>query len=125
MIAAAGEHDGGGECHSSLSNPSQSSKAFDPKRKGLIVVQISNALVRPIVPVIAAGLLIAMSCADALSNESNCRQLEDLARQYAGVQLTSQQQQIKRRLVGWYNDNCKRTRSVQARRWRSNSLSYH
>jgi hypothetical protein len=91
----------------------------------LIVVRISNALVRPIVPVIAAGLLIAMSCTGALSNENNCRQLEDLARQYAGVQLTSQQQQIKRRLVGWYNVNCKRTRSVQARRWRSNGLSYH
>jgi hypothetical protein len=51
-----------------------------------------------------------------LSNESNCRQLEDLARQYAGVKLSSQQQQMKRRLVAWYNSNCKRTQSVHARR---------
>ena len=71
---------------------------------------------RPAILVIAAGLFVATSGTAALSNEGNCRQLEDLARQYAGVQLTSQQQQIKRRLVAWYNDNCKRTRNVQARR---------
>ena len=68
-----------------------------------------------VVPTLAACLLIATHTG-ALSNESNCRYLESLARQYAGVQLTSYQQQIKRKLVAWYNDNCKRTRSVQARR---------
>jgi len=73
-------------------------------------------LKRPAILVIAAGALIAMSGTPALSNESNCRQLEDLARQYAGVKLSSQQQQIKRRLVAWYNDNCKRARTLQARR---------
>jgi hypothetical protein len=66
--------------------------------------------------VIAAGALIAMSGTAALGNESNCRQLEDLARQYAGVKLSSQQQQMKRRLLAWYNDNCKRPRTRQARR---------
>jgi hypothetical protein len=71
---------------------------------------------RPIIVVMAVGLLVAESSTPALSNESNCRQLEDLARQYAGVKLTSHQQQIKRRLVAWYNGNCKRTRSVHARR---------
>ena len=71
---------------------------------------------RPAILVIAASLLIATSSTAALGNESNCRRLEDLARQYAGVQLTSEQKQLKRRLVAWYNDNCKRTRSVQARR---------
>jgi hypothetical protein len=71
---------------------------------------------RPAILVIAAGVLIATSSTGVLSNESNCRQLEDLARQYAGVKLTSAQQQIKRRLVTWYNGNCKRTRSVHARR---------
>jgi hypothetical protein len=71
---------------------------------------------RPVIVVFAAGALIAMSGTAALSNDSNCRQLEDLARQYAGVKLTSHQQQIKRRLVGWYNDNCKRPRTLQARR---------
>ena len=71
---------------------------------------------RPAILVIAAGVLIATSSTGALSNESNCRQLEDLSRQYAGVKLTSAQQQIKRRLVAWYNGNCKRTRTLQARR---------
>jgi hypothetical protein len=67
------------------------------------------------VPTLAVSLLVATSTT-ALSNESNCRYLESLARQYAGVQLTSYQQQVKRKLVAWYNDNCKRTRSAQARR---------
>ena len=84
--------------------------------EGLIVVPIGNVVVRPVILVIAVGLLVAMSGTGVLSNESNCRRLEDLARQYAGVQLTSQQQQLKRRLVAWYSDNCRRTRSVQARR---------
>jgi hypothetical protein len=66
--------------------------------------------------VMAAGLPVVVSGTAALSNESNCRQLEDLARQYAGVKLNSQQQQMKRRLVAWYNSNCKRTQSVHARR---------
>jgi hypothetical protein len=70
----------------------------------------------PAIPVIAAVAFFATSGTAALGNESNCRQLEDLARQYAGVKLSSQQQQIKRRLVAWYNDNCKRTRTLQARR---------
>ncbi len=71
---------------------------------------------RMTVAIMAAGLLIATSGTVALSNEGNCRQLEALARQYAGVKLTSGQQRIKRRLVTWYNENCKRTRSVHARR---------
>jgi len=71
---------------------------------------------RMAVAVMAAGLLIAMHGTAALSNESQCRQLEDLARQYAGVQLTSEQRQLKRKLVAWYNGNCKRMRNVHARR---------
>ena len=75
-----------------------------------------NAFVRPTILVIAAGLLIATSGTSALSNESNCRRLEDLAQQYAGVQLTSQQQRLKRKLVAWYHSNCKRTRSAEVQR---------
>lgn len=60
----------------------------------------------------AAGLPTLVSGTGAWSN-SNCRQLEDLARQYAGVKLTSDQQRIKRRLVAWYNDNCRPTRSAR------------
>ena len=70
------------------------------------------------VPAIAAGLLTAVSGSSALSNESQCRQLEDLARQYAGVTLTSYQQQLKRKMVAWYKGNCKRPRSVHHARVR-------
>jgi hypothetical protein len=72
-------------------------------------------LLRPAIVMIAASLLVATSGTSALSNE-NCRRLEALARQYAGVKLTSEQQQLKRRLTAWYNENCKRTRSAHARR---------
>ena len=63
---------------------------------------------RSAIAVMAASLLFATSGSAALGNESNCRRLEDLARQYAGVALTSDQKQLKRKLVAWYNDNCKR-----------------
>ena len=43
-----------------------------------------------------------------------CQQLEALNRQYAGVTLTSSQQQLKRQLVAWYRQNC-HTRRVEAR----------
>ena len=69
---------------------------------------------RSVVLLVAAGLLTAASGTGALSNEGNCRRLENLARQYAGVQLTSSQRQLKRKLVAWYNGNCKRTRSADA-----------
>ena len=71
---------------------------------------------RMTIAVMAAGLFIITSNTGALSNEGQCRQLEDLARQYAGVKLTSHQQQLKRKMVAWYNGNCKRTRNVHARR---------
>ena len=69
--------------------------------------QAGKALVKPATPVIAAILLTAMNGTAALANEHNCRRLENLAREYAGVQLTKPQQQIKRRLVAWYNGNCR------------------
>ena len=64
------------------------------------------AFARPCSLAVAVALLTALSGSPALSND-NCRRLEDLARQYAGVQLTSGQKQIKRRLVAWYKGNCK------------------
>ena len=75
----------------------------------------SNALVRHFRAIIAAGLLITVSGTGAVSNE-NCQRLEALAREYAGVQLTSAQQQIKRRMVSWYKKNCGRTQSADIRR---------
>jgi hypothetical protein len=43
--------------------------------------------------------------------DSRCRQLEDLHRQYQGVSLTSDQQALKRKLVSWYNANCRERRA--------------
>ncbi len=80
------------------------------------MVAIGNGFAGPTILVISIGAAIAMSSTSALSNESNCRRLEELASQYTGVQLTSQQQQLKRRLVAWYSSNCKQTRSADARR---------
>ena len=69
--------------------------------------QAGKAFVRAVIPVIATTLLTAMNGTAALANEQNCRRLENLAREYAGVQLTRPQQQLKRRLVAWYNGNCR------------------
>ena len=69
--------------------------------------QAGKAFMRPVIPVIAATLLTAMNGTTALANEHNCRRLENLAREYAGVQLTKPQQLLKRRLVAWYNSNCR------------------
>ena len=65
---------------------------------------------------VAGGLLTAVSGTGALSNEDTAGALEDLARQYVGVQLTSSQHQLKRRMVAWYNGNCIRIRRADARR---------
>jgi hypothetical protein len=36
----------------------------------------------------------------------NCQRLEALANQYAGVELTSDQKQLKRKMVSWYSTHC-------------------
>ena len=59
-----------------------------------------------------AVLFVALDGTAARSNEDNCRRLESLAQQYAGVQLTSQQQHMKRRMVAYYRTNCGRVRSA-------------
>ena len=41
---------------------------------------------------------------------------ETTVREPCRVTLTREQKQLKRKLVAWYNGNCKRTRSVHARR---------
>jgi hypothetical protein len=38
--------------------------------------------------------------------DGRCQQLEALKVQYAGVQLTADQQQLKRTLVAWYYGHC-------------------
>ena len=60
---------------------------------------------------LSAGLFLTISSTGALSNEK-CQQLENLARQYAGVELTSLQKQLKRKLVACYFKNCGERRAI-------------
>jgi hypothetical protein len=64
---------------------------------------------------ICAGLFLTVPSTAALADE-RCQQLEALNQQYAGVQLTSAQKQLKSKLVAWYKQNCSKTRSAEARR---------
>ena len=59
---------------------------------------------------LSAGLFLTISSTGALSSEK-CQQLENLARQYAGVELTSLQEQLKRKLVAWYYRGAPRRRA--------------
>jgi len=63
---------------------------------------------------LSAGLFLTIGSTGALSNEK-CQQLENLARQYAGVELTSLQKQLKRKLVAWYFKNCGERRAIARR----------
>ena len=78
------------------------------------MARTGSVFVRLLSIVVAVGLFQTISGGGALGSD-NCRRLEDLARQYAGVRLTSDQQKLKRRLVSWYNVNCRRTRSADVR----------
>jgi hypothetical protein len=39
--------------------------------------------------------------------DENCQRLEALAQQYAGIELTTYEKQIKARMVIWYGRNCR------------------
>jgi hypothetical protein len=56
---------------------------------------------------LSAGLILAWSSNAAVGAE-NCQQLEALANHYAGVELTSAQKQLKRKMVVWYSAHCLR-----------------
>jgi hypothetical protein len=49
--------------------------------------------------------MLALNSNAAVSTE-NCQQLEALAAQYAGVELSSDQKQLKRQMVAWYSTHC-------------------
>jgi hypothetical protein len=59
---------------------------------------------------LCAGMLFTLMATPSLA-DSRCQQLETLHRQYLGVTLTSDQQQLKRKLVAWYNSNCRSRRA--------------
>lgn len=52
-----------------------------------------------------AAVLVAFVPNQSLA-DGRCQQLEALKVQYAGVQLTAEQQQLKRKLVAWYSGHC-------------------
>jgi hypothetical protein len=64
-----------------------------------------RAFARPSLAALSAGLILAFSSNAALSAES-CGRLEALATQYAGVELTGTQKQLKRKMVVWYSTHC-------------------
>jgi hypothetical protein len=59
---------------------------------------------------LCAGAVLSLTSTASLA-DPRCQQLEELHRQYIGVTLTSSQQQLKRRLVAWYNSNCRSRRA--------------
>lgn len=64
--------------------------------------------------IIIAILILASLTTSAQAAEDNgwrCRYLESLNATYAGVTLTAAQQALKRRLVAWYNRNCRSRRA--------------
>jgi hypothetical protein len=65
---------------------------------------------------LCAGLLLTIASSTGAVADYRCAQLEALNRQYAGVQLTSAQKQIKVQLVAWYKKNCRAIRSADAQR---------
>jgi hypothetical protein len=55
----------------------------------------------------AFSVLIGSTLSTSTFANDNCERLESLAREYAGVELTSYQKQIKVKLVAWYGKNCR------------------
>ena len=72
--------------------------------------RVPSALARQSRAVLSAGLILAFSSSAALSAEG-CQQLEALATQYAGVELTGAQKQLERKMAAWYSTHCSRRAS--------------
>lgn len=92
------------------------SDEFPPKwRLQAMKLKTPVVIVRHSRRMLYAGLFLTIASTASLAND-NCQRLEELDRQYAGVTLTSDQQQLKRKLVAWYHKNCGSTRRVASRR---------
>jgi hypothetical protein len=67
-------------------------------------------------PVLCAGLFLSLALASTAGfADERCGQLVALKKQYAGVVLTSEQKDLKVKLVSWYNSNCGRGRLIANR----------
>jgi hypothetical protein len=71
-----------------------------------------SRLVGAFVPM-GVGLTLMCGPTTSFAND-NCRRLEALSRQYANVELTSGQKQMKRQMTAWYNRNCQLHQSAEA-----------
>jgi hypothetical protein len=61
---------------------------------------------------LCAGLFLSITSTSSMA-DPRCTQLEELHRQYQGVSLTADQQALKRKLVAWYNANCRQRRAAR------------
>jgi hypothetical protein len=64
-----------------------------------------SSLARLSLAALSAALILAFGSNAAVSAES-CERLTTLAKQYAGVELTVAQKQLKREMVAWYAKHC-------------------
>jgi hypothetical protein len=64
-----------------------------------------RALARQSGAVLSAGIILAV-CSNAARSAESCERLESLASQYAGVELTGAQKELKRKMVSWYSTHC-------------------
>jgi hypothetical protein len=71
--------------------------------------QSAGASRRFMIAVPCIGTLL-WSLSSAAFADERCEQLVRLHRQYAGVELTGEQQNLKAQLVAWYKANCRRAR---------------
>ena len=78
------------------------------------MLQSSDASWRFLLVILSAGATLSSLTNVALADE-RCEQLVKLHRQYAGVELTSEQQNLKAQLVAWYKANCRRARHAVSR----------
>ena len=76
--------------------------------------QSSGASRRFLLAILSAGAVLC-ALANVARADERCEQLVKLHRQYAGVELTSEQQNLKAQLVAWYKANCRRARHAVSR----------
>jgi hypothetical protein len=69
-------------------------------------------MIRTAVFALLVGSVSVLIASPALADD-NCQRLEELARQYAGVELTPYQKGLKVELVHWYSQNCRGRRTAQ------------
>ncbi len=68
----------------------------------------ARALMYHSLAILSAGLILVFSSIAGPGAEY-CQQLEALAAQYAGVALTGEQKQLKRKMVACYSTHCIRS----------------